>query len=326
MSNKDANIYKRCALFDKTTCGPYKDRRYEKVHGLVKVTELVKDTTGHFTSLKFKDYIQNLLWSERQLIENRAGKEFSDDSEICQHHRNVLGINWNQRQHCMHHLHPPHVRGQKSCATKLAPLWLVRKLNSEIPFSFTLGGKICNKHMNIELQRRKQNKEQQVPMEEEEELDNLDQSFRPDDFHVPEDVQDEASTRGQNLAEALSISPAPFQLTKTRIRDLGSSALRDIKRKYDQFHAVTDRCFAESVAPGQSDELLAALNNVSNSNEDEIAPDLAPFVPVYLNSDPKERVLVLSIVDHSSHTKKELMNVFGCTKYEVEGSENEIFV
>ena len=63
--------------------------------------------------------------------------------------------------------------------------------------------------------------------------DDHDLSFQPDELLVPEDLQHEASTAGKNLADALSISPAPFQLSKTPIRQLWCT-LRAMKGKLVQ--------------------------------------------------------------------------------------------
>ena len=312
----DSSQYKRCALYCESNCGPF--RRFQPAKcGVVSVNDLVSDTTGHFKNLKFKDCLETLKWSERRLIENRAGTDLDDSSVICEFHRNTLGMNWKQPKQCLHPSHPPLERGKKSCTTRLAPMWIVDQLNTEIPFSFPLGGRLCTKHRKLELQRRKIDAE--VPSDEADHMDQLDQSFVTEEVFVPDDTQQSALSTGRDLTEMLSISPVQFQITKTPVRQLAPSTLRTMKRKLIQVQEESVRCFAESMAPSQSKELLAALEDVSeDENEYHVPVDLAPLVPIYHNSGPQEKTIILSLIDHTRHTKQTIIEAFSCNKHDVD--------
>lgn len=153
-STDDAVNYKICLLYEKDKkCGPFTQDRSIK-EGLVKIGDIDADIWEHYTNLRFKDFFENLKWSERDLVENRAGKFLDDSSLICEYHRNSLGLNWIPGHQCIHPLHSVLGRGKKAAPTKLAPLWIVKKLNKENLFSFILGGRLCDKHRRMELQNR----------------------------------------------------------------------------------------------------------------------------------------------------------------------------
>lgn len=59
----------------------------------------------------------------------------------------------------------------------------------------------------------------------------LDETLIPVELHVRDDVQEEAFSAGRNLTKMLLISPAPFRINKTPIRQLGSATLKTMKRK-----------------------------------------------------------------------------------------------
>ena len=120
-SGKNVINYKLCCLYNEkeSKCGLYCKGRLI-INGLVKVQELNEDTTEHFTTLKFKDFVENLRWSERDLVENRAGQVLDSDSLICQYHRNTIGLSWRPGLQCIHPLHAAVTRGKKAPPTKLA--------------------------------------------------------------------------------------------------------------------------------------------------------------------------------------------------------------
>ena len=323
-SGKNVINYKLCCLYNEkeSKCGLYCKGRLI-INGLVKVQELNEDTTEHFTTLKFKDFVENLRWSERDLVENRAGQVLDSDSLICQYHRNTLGLSWRPGLQCIHPLHAAVTRGKKAPPTKLAPLWVVKKLNRENPFSFKLGGRLCDKHYRLELQTRKNEEEMLLtpPIDDENSVQDL--SFHADQMNVPDDIQQKASSAGLDLTNMLSISPAHFQINKTPVRHLVPGTLRAVKRKLLQVQEESVRRFAESIAPCQSEELMAALGTLSSDSEEDVTPvDLAPLVPIYKaeSSGPREKLIILSLVDHSAHTKKEVQDVFGCSKRQVDNA------
>ena len=63
--------YKTCCLYKKQfgDCGPFLRDRKRK-DGVVGVTNLTADTSNHFKSLHLKDYLANMLWTERRIIES----------------------------------------------------------------------------------------------------------------------------------------------------------------------------------------------------------------------------------------------------------------
>jgi hypothetical protein len=126
----------------------------------------------------------------------------------------TLGICWNQTKHCLHPLHPPYKKGTKASSTTLAPLWLVKQLNDKKSISFTLGGRVCRKHLQEESNsRHPENKETLEPS------DNIeaDEIYEPEELYIPDNILCSSSKIGAQLTDILSISPIKFQINKTRI-------------------------------------------------------------------------------------------------------------
>ena len=319
--NVDPWDYKLCCLYNDShgKCGPFTSNR-QALEGLKRICDLDADTESHIKNLKFKE--QPLKWTERSLIENRVKRQLDTYSLICEHRRNTLGIAWRPKKHCLHPKHPDPKQGQKTCATELAPLWIVKKLNSHTPFSFILGARICDKHRKYELQQRKSEKaEETVSTADEEVVDNVsyddetDLTYQPDQVYVPEAMQTSSRETGEQLTQLLMISP--LRTIRKPVSLLSDSAKQTLKRKLHEVQTETVRCFAECVAPNQSDEVLKYLQE-SSDDDDEIPPDLAPLIPVYKESGSKEKLIVLSLVDHSRHTKDRIQEYFGCSKYQVD--------
>ena len=191
----------------------------ESVDGLVVAKNLDADTEKYFETLKFKKSLAHVRWTERDIIENRLKRKLSNDNKICQKHRFELGIQWRPPKQCAHPNHPPKKSGQKACATSLAPLWLVNQVNIEKEFTYTLGGKICYKHLQFETQKRKQ---QAIERENEQENlagfvenTNLDTSFyEPEQPSVSPGVQSSSKEIGSQITNYLDRSPINFQITK----------------------------------------------------------------------------------------------------------------
>ena len=312
--------YELCCLFDKTKkiCGPYVRDRITR-HGLVEAQNLNASTKRHIETLLYKQSTETFRWTERSLIENRIKRKLHDSELICEKHRQTHGICWSQIKNCAHHLHLEYEKGSKSPFTKLAPQWLVEKLNKEVEFSFPVGGKCCLKHLKFERDRKngKVTVEDSFLNETQDGVGKND-SFERDSTYEPDvpfcspDLQCSSRNLGNQITACLDLSPIPVQVTQTPIRDLSSTMKQTIKRKIEQVKEKVVERIAESVAPTQASELIDVLFGCS-----DIPDDLKPLIEPFKMSDRRGRLVILSLVDER-HSKKVLQNVFGCSKYAVD--------
>lgn len=72
MSNE--NIYKRCALFDKTKCGPFK-HRHKQDYGLVNVTDFRERHKQSFRTIEIRG-----LMTEPQMVREKSSRKSSRTS------------------------------------------------------------------------------------------------------------------------------------------------------------------------------------------------------------------------------------------------------
>ena len=328
-SDKEEDPYKNCVLNSTTCfgrCGAY-TRCRETKHGLLKITDLDLSTDQHIQHLQFSKISRT--WSELELIENRVKSHLDGSSFICQHHRYYLGTSWEQKKQCAHPLHPKIKSGAKACPTKLAPMWVVDQLNEESPFSFVVGGRICRKHLALESSKKvttaaqsntspEQADEQENSHGNDDDDDAADEPYVPDEIYVPEAVQSTSSTAGREMTQMLCITPPRFQINKTPVERIADSTKREAKRKIEQVKESSVRYIAECIAPNQSEKLLTSLYESDNDEEETLPPDLAPLLEAYKASDPQGKLIVLSLVNHSTHSSSTIQRVFGCSKYLVE--------
>ena len=313
--------YKLCLLYDvnKPQCGPFiRDRAAQ--HGLSYIGNLTASTDHHFEFLKMKLPKSWIKWSEKQLIENRLGYNLAESDQICEHHRHSKGVEWRPLAHCAHPDHPPRKVGSKLPKSTLAPLWLVEQVNSTED-SFPIGGKVCYKHLQMESNKKKEQsteKEAEHDHESDQEPENDEDDARDENYEpgvpvCPPDVQCSSKDIGNKLMETLGLSPIRFQVTRTSVRDMSTSLRQTIERKIDQATSKIKETIAESIAPTQGVELIDELYG-----PDDIPADLKPLIVPYETSDARGKLIILSLVDHSKHSKSFIQKVFDCTKYAVE--------
>ena len=70
-----------------------------------------------------------------------------------------------------------------------------------------------------------------------------------------------------------------------------------------QIREESMRCFAESVAPKQPDELLSELlvESCDDSDEEVIPKDLSPLLEPYADSGSQGKLIILSLLDHYAY-------------------------
>ena len=310
--------YKLCCLYnsDYGKCGPFLRNRIEK-EGLVSPRELGSCTESHFQQLQLIQVVlSDFKWSERDLIESRIRRSLHDSEVICEYHRNSLGISWKQPTRCLHNDHEKPNRGKKSPATSPAPFALVNSMNKRKPFSFIVGGRLCYKHRLEEY-----NSIGATPVTEPfvpDDVVDASDEYVPPVPYIPPSVEASASESHAKLTQILQISPG-FRIKKTPISKLASNTRRGIKRKFKQANQEFNRRFAESIAPGQGEELLQLVNESSESDEEDTSPpdSIKPYLETYENSDSKGKLIVLSIICNE-YSKESLMSYFGCSRYKID--------
>ena len=143
-----------------------------------------------------------------------------------------------------------------------------------------------------------------------------DHNYALDEIIVPDNELDSSFQSGQSLVEAVDCSQIKIRL-KTPVAELQSEARRKLLRKYRKLEESFQRRFAEYIAPGQSEDFLAAVLNPSSQIEeiDNVIPDeLVRFCQIYDNSDNLSKAMLLSLVDHNRFSRDFLMAVFKCSK------------
>ena len=310
--------YKLCLLYDvnKSECGPFIQNRLAQ-HGLSYISNLDASTQHHFENLKIQLPKSWIRWSEKQLSENRLGYELLDSSQICEHHRHVKGVDWRPQNHCAHPDHPPRKVESKLMKSTLAPFCFTEQVNGTDD-SFPIGSKVCYRHLQTETSRKKEQsteKEDQVVEQEAEndQDDPRDKDYDPGVPICPPDIQCSSKYIGNKLMETLGLSPIRFQVTRKSVRDMSTSLRQTIERKIDQATSKIKETIAESIAPTQGVELIDELYGPN-----DLPADLKPLIEPFKTSDARGRLIILSLVDHSQHSKSFLQDVFGCSKYAVE--------
>ena len=223
---------------------------------MVSVSVLKSDPTAHFKSLHMSDVIGNLLWTEKSIIESRAGRALMDEEMICENHRNKLGLCWKQPTTCLHPEHTKGKRCRKSPTTRVASLSSVNRINEELPYSFPLGGKLCTQHRKASLSRVSTDEQINMTFETQNNSILTDPDYEPTDVYVDETQKENSADVGSKLTTVLDISPCRFQINESRVDTLAESTKRSLKRKMRQVGIQSMQKFAESVAPGQGKQLF----------------------------------------------------------------------
>ena len=119
------------------------------------------------------------------------------------------------------------------------------------------------------------------------------------------------------MTVTLETSPIKFQF-KRKLEHVDDSTKQQMKWKYKRMEENLRKKFAESIAPGQSEDFLAMLNQEQNETEDPVPDEFQKLLDMYNYSDEMARLVILSVIDHTKYSKQFLSDVFGCSKYKIE--------
>ena len=268
--------------------------------------------------LSSKDPIFN-DWNERKLIESRLQSPLVSSDSLCAYHRYSLGIGWKQPKRCCHPEHQG-TKGIKAPSLRVVPLKylpMFAKNGTLLP----AGGKFCVNHYKLTLKcyaEAENNKENNSA----EELTPVKCSSPNDDIFIPDIavVSEESINKSENaansLCETLDASPFTFTIKEKLISDLSDGTKQKVRQKYERAKLRLEKRFAEAIAPGQSEELIAQVLRCEDQIKEQNVPsDLEVPLKMFNESDPVGQVMILAIVDHSKYTKETLMNIFGCKRH-----------
>ena len=125
---------------------------------------------------------------------------------MCPYHRFSLGVKWKPSKQCEHPHHEE--SGQKSAKTFTVTLATISKLNSENPFLFKIGSKMCRNHlMKVTTEQKKGTENLNDSLDLSQSIDPpADEPFEPH-VVVLDDVADENLEFVQNLCSEFSMTP-----------------------------------------------------------------------------------------------------------------------
>ena len=322
--------YKDCCLFDKSInrCGPCYIRDNISESGLTRVENLTsrKIVEKYLKSIGLKELPLKIL-TEKRLIENRLKRHLEDGLSICPYHRDMHGVGWRQthkKKHCMHPDHPEYKRGTKTCATELAPYWMVKSINEtdpSKPHAFTYGGNICRKHKLLKPKATtivEDDDDDEIADTSQEDAKDLDESFQPDEVLINEGLKDQSLQVCNQLTTMLGISPIHWQVTKTPASKLGERSKDDLRKKLFQVKEAAVRVLAEGIAPTQGENLIQVLHECAEDPDEDVPSDIRHQINVYKESDSQGKLVILSLLDQEKYTKEQIQTYFGCTKYAVD--------
>ena len=245
------------------------------------------------------------------MIENRTGTALSPDDVICAFHRFKFGIYWKKKAQCQHpnHLKRGFQHSKRSRPSlRSASLVLAQRIEKEFRVSFPVGESICDVHRK----------------------DIKDEGRRHDGNRDSESVvfPDETETVNDFVGKAIdkeSASPMKFQVTSP-IQKLAPSTIYYLGRKYKQYAQEFKRSLCEKIAPGQGAQLENMLSDSEedgrgSGSNDEIDDFLKITLEAYSSwKTDKGRLAILSIIPKGQYSKEKVMEVFKCTKYQIEKS------
>ena len=263
-------------------------------------------------------------FDEKTLIEDRLQKRLPSDAYLCSYHRYTLGVGWRQPKQCCHPDHPLHNK-KKGPLTRAVPFDTLQSFNSRNK-PLPIGTVFCFKHLKVETNIA--SKESKIkttdlspiaistPTTEKDD----DKEYLPEEISIPDETVSSAAKTAVSLCSALNASPMAFQIKNQRVENLSDGTKQKLQQKLMQMQKNLEKTFAEAVAPGQSEELMNnVLSNDQSGTCNEITPnDLKVHLKMYNETDSLGKLVVLSMVDHSKYTKSDIMNLFNCSKYQVD--------
>ena len=91
------------------------------------------------------------------------------------------------------------------------------------------------------------------------------------------------------------------------------------KKKYKKMKESFKKKFAEAAAPGQEDkfltELLPSDDDESDDREKNVPKELDVPFSKYQRGNSMEKLVILSLIDHTKYTNKSISVILGCTLY-----------
>ena len=81
-----------------------------------------------------------------------------------------------------------------------------------------------------------------------------------------------------------------------------------------------EKKFAETIAPGLSDELISQVLHSKDEDveEESVLEDLILPLKMFKESDALGQILVLAVINHSKYSKETLIRIFGCKKHQID--------
>ena len=263
---------------------------------------------------------RNADWNKKSLIESRLGRSLSNEDSLCAFHCFSTGIGWKQPSSCQHSDHI-FQNGKKQPKARSIPLATLKVYNNTSNRSLPAGAAFCMKHLkSISCTQDQEENENNNP-----EKNPVIFSTPDDDIYVPEQpiISEEslegATNRANSLCDDLVMSPLSFQIKQTRVKDLTESTKQKLKKKFERVKLQLEKKFAETNAPGQSEELIAQVLNYEESDRTDVIPeDLTVLVDMFKQSDSLEQIILLAVVNHDRYTKEDLIKFFGCKKHQID--------
>ena len=308
--NKDCGEYTKCCLHDEK-CGEYR-RANPAISGIFDVSELSNSTKSHFESLKIQPDDEFL--QEKLLIENRCGMTLNPGLFLCAYHRYTNGTGYKPKSTCMH---PGHDQ-KKRVKVRIASINVVRYMNRSFKENFPVGGSLCHTHLKemSEAQTRGNSLLTDDTIEETIETefeDDANDEYIPEEMNLSEDMIQDISKQSEQLSFCLDVSPV-VPVKKKKISDLGDRSLDGVKKKYQRMRKCFKEKFAQLAAPGQENDLLAMLSD-SDDDGSDLPDELLKLKTRYDVSDAIGKLLILSLIDHDTHSYKTIESVFHCSRH-----------
>ena len=142
--------------------------------------------------------------------------------------------------------------------------------------------------------------------------------YVPEEVVVPQEILDDSIKSSEDVTDVLNASPVKFRL-KRKFELIEESTKEKLKNKYIRLEKQLKRKFAESVAPGQEEDVINFLSKINEEDEEsKVTEDIQRLITIYRESDSLGQIVVLSFLDHTKYTKDFICKAFGCSKYAVD--------
>ena len=118
------------------------------------------------------------------------------------------------------------------------------------------------------------------------------------------DVSGHSSFTVDNVNDFLSqsfenISPAKYQVSKTKVNELALSSVRYHKLKFEEILNSVIENYIEQIGPGQETEFLEILSGSYDSKKDN--HELTLLDAYKLASSDKQKIMILSAIDPETY-------------------------